>query len=650
MGGNLETLSRQRLRVHRRAALALSMIVVLASAFGLPLLAHSSSADAAALHTLPYGSGRFMAVDPNGGYWTTTWLGDLVTHNGAGQFGSPAASNIHLQKPIVGMAATPTGNGYWMVATDGGVFSYGGAHFYGSTGSMHLNQPIVGLAATPDGNGYWLVASDGGIFAYGDARFYGSTGSIHLNQPIVGMEATPDGNGYWLVASDGGIFAYGDAQFYGSTGSIHLNQPIIAMAATPDNGGYWMVAADGGIFSFGDAPFYGSLGGTGLGAYGIIVSPTGEYSIVTTSGDMHTFTANTTSSMTTGPSSAAIQGGSPGSDCAPTTTPTAAPDASLDSLFANQIGPGWIGGDATYSTALPNGQEAFAFSDTLIGQAQPNGSAQVKGMPHNSELAGSLNDLHSDYSGSYGAASAVVPDAGNDSWEVAGTYMENGQELIFVNEFAPNPPSVYDVYTGRSAIAVMSLGTGTPTFSYLVSVPADAATEWGNAVMQAYDGYDYIYGANVTPSTFYGMKIARVPTGQSLNINAWTYWDGSQWVAGEGNAHPVQPYTVLTGVIPMANGSGYMAVSIPGGTVNDTTVNLLFACSPTGPWSSARAVYAIPELLEYPNEIAYIPTFHPELSGGSGLVISYDINTTNGMSTLQNNVHAYQPHFLTLSG
>jgi hypothetical protein len=43
------------------------------------------------------------------------------------------------------------------------------------------------MAATPTGAGYWLVASDGGIFAFGDATFYGSTGAIRLNQPIVGM-------------------------------------------------------------------------------------------------------------------------------------------------------------------------------------------------------------------------------------------------------------------------------------------------------------------------------------------------------------------------------------------------------------------------------------------------------------------------------
>jgi len=66
----------------------------------------------------------------------------------------------------------------------------------------------VGMASTPDGGGYWLVASDGGIFSFGDATFFGSSGSTPLNEPIVGMHSTPDGGGYWLVASDGGIFAF----------------------------------------------------------------------------------------------------------------------------------------------------------------------------------------------------------------------------------------------------------------------------------------------------------------------------------------------------------------------------------------------------------------------------------------------------------
>ena len=88
------------------------------------------------------------------------------------------------------------------------------------------------MASTPDGGGYWLVASDGGIFTYGDAGFHGSAGALPLNRPIVGMASTPDGGGYWLVASDGGIFTYGDAGFHGSAGALPLNRPIVGMASS----------------------------------------------------------------------------------------------------------------------------------------------------------------------------------------------------------------------------------------------------------------------------------------------------------------------------------------------------------------------------------------------------------------------------------
>ncbi len=171
---------------------------------------------------------------------------------------------LHLNAPIVGLAATPGGAGYWEVGADGGVFAFGNARFHGSLGAAHLNAPIVGMASTPDGAGYWLVAADGGIFAFGDASFHGSLGALHLNAPIVGMAATPDGNGYWLVAADGGVFSFGDADFDGSMGGTPMSQPIVGMAAAPDGSGYWLVAADGGVFTFGDAGFYGSLPGQGV--------------------------------------------------------------------------------------------------------------------------------------------------------------------------------------------------------------------------------------------------------------------------------------------------------------------------------------------------------------------------------------------------
>ena len=190
-----------------------------------------------------------------------------------------------LTAPLVGVAVHPTtGLGYWLVATDGGVFSYGEAAFLGSTGDRRLNQPIVGIAATPSGAGYWLVAADGGIFTFGDAPFLGSTGSLRLNRPIVGMAPTPSGRGYWLVASDGGIFTFGDAAFHGSAGGIDLAAPIVAMTAPPSGPGYWLVARDGGVFTFGALPFHGSLGGEVTDAVSIASHGDGGYWIVRASG------------------------------------------------------------------------------------------------------------------------------------------------------------------------------------------------------------------------------------------------------------------------------------------------------------------------------------------------------------------------------
>ena len=226
------------------------------------------------------------SADPiGGGYWLA------ATDGGVFSFGAPfegSAGDLPLRSPVVGIAPSADGRGYRLVAADGGVFAYGDASFLGSMGGSHLNQPIVGMAATPDGRGYWLVASDGGIFAYGDAPFLGSMGGSHLNRPIVGMAATPDGRGYWLVASDGGIFAYGDARFQGSTGNLVLNSPVVGMAPDNRTGGYRLVAADGGVFCF-DAPFAGSATGLLHRAAVSIDATGGGYRIVSTDGSVYSF-------------------------------------------------------------------------------------------------------------------------------------------------------------------------------------------------------------------------------------------------------------------------------------------------------------------------------------------------------------------------
>ncbi len=220
-----------------------------------------------------------------GGYWVT------ASNGGVFSFDAPfegSAGSLALVRPIVGMAATPDGGGYWLVASGGGIFSFGDARFFGSMGGRPLNRPIVGMAATADGDGYWLVASDGGIFSFGDARFFGSMGGRPLNRPIVGMAATPDGDGYWFTAGDGGVFSFGDARFAGSTGAITLHSPVVGMDAAP-GGGYWLVAGDGGVFAFA-APFAGAATGTlQRAAVGLVASPGGGYRLIASNGSLYAY-------------------------------------------------------------------------------------------------------------------------------------------------------------------------------------------------------------------------------------------------------------------------------------------------------------------------------------------------------------------------
>ena len=231
--------------------------------------------------------GVILNDDPKGqGYWLVASDGGIFSYADCSFHGSTGA--IRLNQPIVGMAPTPSGLGYWLVARDGGIFSFGDAAFHGSTGNIRLNEPIVGMAAAPSGSGYWMVAADGGVFAF-DAPALGSAAG-RSRSPVVAMAPTGTGQGYWVVNADGQIFNFGDAANFGSTGP--LQQPIVGAAATPSGLGLWLVARDGGIFAFGDAGFFGSTGAIKLARpiVGMGHSPKGEgYWLVAEDGGIFAF-------------------------------------------------------------------------------------------------------------------------------------------------------------------------------------------------------------------------------------------------------------------------------------------------------------------------------------------------------------------------
>lgn len=132
----------------------------------------------------------------------------------------PPAQDVTLNGPIVSTEVTPSGRGYWMAGTDGGVFCFGDAMFFGSLGDVALNAPIVEIIGSPSGGGYALIGADGGVFTFGDFRFAGSLPGMGVkpNRAILSAESSASGGGYLMVSSDGGVFTFGDVAFAGSVG------------------------------------------------------------------------------------------------------------------------------------------------------------------------------------------------------------------------------------------------------------------------------------------------------------------------------------------------------------------------------------------------------------------------------------------------
>jgi hypothetical protein len=224
----------------------------------------------------PNGTCVSMAATPDEkGYWILDGdRGHVYAFGTAGKYGEPATAYAGVPREFVprfvAIVPTPDGLGYWVMTSGlsglAKVLPFGDARYWGDTvalGAAHNGMP-VGMASTGDDKGYWIADSDGGVFTFGDAHYYGSAATLHLAAPIVGIASTVTGKGYFLVAADGGVFAFGDAHFAGSAATLHLAAPIVGIASSTIPAGYWLVGADGGVFTFGHAQFYGSAAGSHL--------------------------------------------------------------------------------------------------------------------------------------------------------------------------------------------------------------------------------------------------------------------------------------------------------------------------------------------------------------------------------------------------
>jgi hypothetical protein len=424
-----------------------------------------------------------------------------------GFFGSMGGTP--LNKPIVGMAATPTGNGYWLVASDGGVFSFGDAVFHGSTGSIRLNKPIVAMAGTPTGAGYWFVASDGGIFAFGDAAFFGSAGPTLGSRTVVAMGTAAAGSGYWLVASDGAVIPEGAAGSFGSPSGTPLASPIVTFAVTPGGTGYWLGAVDGGLFGYGSVTRAVSASSAvdGSGQYRIAV-PAGQYVVVVAATvDGRSLRAQTSVTVSDGGTydvSARLNSTRTGFDFAPFTTISgsvtdASTHAALSGICVSLSTTGGVRtGDAQ---ACTNAQGTYTMAVSSAGS-------------YDVAFAGGAGYVTQWYSGqaTQATANAVVVRTGTDTPNVNAAMVPSGPPPPSVGGVSPNSGPMAGGQTvtitgahlsGTTAVSFGGVAgtvvTDGPT-QITVTSPARAAgpvditvtTAGGTSAVGAQDGYTYL--------------------------------------------------------------------------------------------------------------------------------------------------------------
>jgi hypothetical protein len=225
------------------------------------------------------------------GYYVLGSDGGIFSYGSAPFRGSVPGLGIHTRAVL--MSVTPDQGGYYILGADGGVFTFGDARFFGSVPGSGSHAVGVDLKPTPNGAGYWILGADGSVFSFGNAGYFGSLPASGVHDSTTKLVPTATGRGYWILGGDGSVFAFGDARPDGSLPAIGVHDAAVSMARTVTDAGYWILGADGGIFSFGDATFHGSVPGLGCQtAHGVqlIATATGQgYYILSTDGRVFPF-------------------------------------------------------------------------------------------------------------------------------------------------------------------------------------------------------------------------------------------------------------------------------------------------------------------------------------------------------------------------
>jgi len=336
-------------------------------------------------------------------------------------------------------------------------------------------------------------------------------------------------------------------------------------------------------------------------------------------------------------------------------------DSSFDSFFT-QNGPGWTGGDGSYSLLLPDGTKLWMWSDSYIGTVDPTTRLR-KGYLFTAHNSLTIQNQRTNTLTTVGyppqTTSYFVPSNKNDwFWIGDGRVLQISPGVYKIKIMLLEWTGVFQ-FVGNSVATLswpsLSVDSVTP-----VALP-DTSIEWGARIMQV-GSYIYIYGLKDPGNNNKTPYLARTRSASYLTDPAkWQYWNTTQnkWLSGQANATALRGVRAITpeysvDQVTSNTGTFYLMTGMdpqdPPYPLWDA-VTTWYSCSPQGPWSNKTTVYTTPEAgangCKVGTLVTYDPKAHAEFTDPSGILLTYNVNANSSTDLVCAN--DYMPRFLRLT-
>ena len=339
------------------------------------------------------------------------------------------------------------------------------------------------------------------------------------------------------------------------------------------------------------------------------------------------------------------------------------PDSTFDALVTLN-GPGWTGGDGTYSSVLPDGRHLWGWSDSYIGTVDPDTRLRQSYFPtaHNSLTIQDANNNVTTVGYPPKTDAYFVPtNSAFEYWMGDAVTVQPSPGIykikIMLAEFFVNSTTIKFEGNAVAQLAWPSLSIDSIT---PLSLP-DLTIQWGTKIMHD-SSYYYIYGIR-DPGTANKLPyVARMSSVNDLTIpSKWQFWNASKnrWVNTQASATNLSGVPAITGeytVNKMQASSGIFYLMTGMDPQNPPyplwqNVTTYYSCSPPGPWTTRTVVYTTPETgaagCSVGTLFTYDPRAHAEFTNSSGVLISYNVNANNGQDLVCAN--DYKPRFIRVA-